>query len=31
VRPVAEGALLVAAAAPTHTVANVDRQVMEGA
>ncbi|RRN65417.1 PAS domain-containing sensor histidine kinase [Caulobacter sp. 602-1] len=31
VRPVAEGALLVLAAAPTHSVANVDRQVMEGA
>ncbi|MET3664730.1 ATP-binding protein [Caulobacter sp. 1776] len=31
VRPAAEGALLVLAAAPTHTVANLDRQVMEGA
>ena len=31
VRPVAEGALLVAAAAPTRSVANLDRQVMEGA
>jgi two-component system cell cycle sensor histidine kinase PleC len=31
VRPVAEGALLVLAAAPTRSVANLDRQVMEGA
>ncbi|KQV58369.1 MULTISPECIES: PAS domain-containing sensor histidine kinase [unclassified Caulobacter] len=31
VRPAAEGALQVLAAAPTHTVANLDRQVMDGA
>jgi two-component system cell cycle sensor histidine kinase PleC len=31
VRPVAEGALLAAAAAPTRSIANLNRQVMEGA
>ncbi len=31
VRPVSEGALLVVAASPTRSVANLDRQVMEGA
>ncbi|MBO9708379.1 MAG: PAS-domain containing protein [Caulobacter sp.] len=31
IQPLANGALLAAAATPSHTVANIDRRVMEGA